>query len=280
MNILIGKSSGFCSGVQRAIKGAEQILKDNKKIYCFGEIIHNPAVVNSLKQQGMDVVYDISAVPEGSKFIIRSHGLEDDIFKKAIEKKLDIYDFTCPLVKKIHRLVIQLTEEGYFIIITGNAMHPEVKAIASLAKGNARVIENLEGVKTLPAFKQNAVVAQTTFNPDSFFDIVKEIITRTKKILVCNTLCEETIKRQKEAVHLAEKVDLVVVVGGKNSSNTKTLYNIIKNKVQAVHVEDASELDRDMFKNIGNVGIISGASTPEEEVKKVHDVLVSFQILT
>lgn len=280
MNILIGKSSGFCSGVQRAIKGAAQVLKDNKKIYCFGEIIHNPAVVNSLKQQGMVVVNNISAVPEGSKFIIRSHGLENDIFKKAVDNKLDIHDFTCPKVKKIHRLVTQLTEDGYFIVITGNARHPEVKAIASLAKGNARVIENPEGVKTLPVIERNAVVVQTTFNPDSFFDIVKEIITRTKKTLVCNTLCEETIKRQKEAVHLAEKVDFVVVVGGKNSSNTKTLYNIVKNKVQAVHVEDAVELDKHMFKNTGNVGIISGASTPEEEVKKVHDVLVSFQILT
>lgn len=276
MNILIGKSSGFCSGVQRAIKGAAQVLKDNKKIYCFGEIIHNPAVVNSLKQQGMVVVNDISAVPVGSKFIIRSHGLENDIFKKAVDNKLDIHDFTCPKVKKIHRLVTQLTEDGYFIVITGNARHPEVKAIASLAKGNARVIENPEGVKTLPVLERNAVVVQTTFNPDSFFDIVKEIITRTKKTLVCNTLCEETIKRQKEAVHLSEKVDFVVVVGGKNSSNTKTLYNIVKNKVQALHVEDAVELDKDMFKNTGNVGIISGASTPEEEVKKVYDVLESF----
>lgn len=276
MEILVGKWAGFCSGVQRAIKGAKETLKENDKIYCLGEIIHNPAVVNTLKQDGMEVVDDISRVPDRSKFIVRSHGLQNDIIKKAHEKKLQIYDFTCPKVKNIHRLVKELTEDGYFILIIGNPEHPEVKAIVSLTEGNARVVETPEDLKTVPSFEQSAVVVQTTFNPKAYLKIVKEIILLSKKTVVYNTLCEETIKRQKEAIRLAEKVDYIIVVGGKNSSNTKTIYNIVKSRVPAAHIEDTHELDINQFRNIQKVGIISGASTPKDVVKEVYSSLLVF----
>jgi 4-hydroxy-3-methylbut-2-enyl diphosphate reductase len=203
MKVIVGKSSGFCSGVHRAIKGATNALEEHKKVYCFGEIIHNPVVVNTLKDMGMVVVNDIERVPDRSWFVIRSHGLQNEIYKRAVEKELKIFDFTCPKVKKIHHLVTELTNEGCFILIIGNPSHPEVKAILSLARGNARVIEKPGDLKNLDFSELYAVVVQTTFNPDAFLAIVDEIILFTKKTVIYNTLCEETIKRQKESRRLA-----------------------------------------------------------------------------
>jgi len=233
-------------------------------------------VVKTLKDMGMVVVNDITKVPDKSWFVIRSHGLQIEIYKKAVEKKLEIFDLTCPKVKKIHRLVTELTEKGRFILIIGNPSHPEVKAILSLARETARVIENPGELKTLTFSEQYAVVVQTTFNPEAFLEIVNEIILFTKKTIIYNTLCEETIKRQKESLQLASEVDFMVVVGGKNSSNTKTLYNTVKKRVPAVHIENINELNMKLFKDVNNVGIISGASAPENEVKKVYEYLTGF----
>jgi (E)-4-hydroxy-3-methyl-but-2-enyl pyrophosphate reductase len=276
MKIIVGKNTGFCSGVRKAISGTQEVLKHNKHIFCLGEIIHNPFVVASLKRKGMIFVDDISDVPEGATFIIRSHGLPSDIINSALERRLHIHDFTCPKVKKIHRLAIELTDKGYAIIIIGNPSHPEVKAILSLTRGNARVVEKTEDLDSFPPGQQCAVVVQTTFNPLSFSDIVREVVLRAKNTVVYNTLCEETVKRQREALTLAEEVDFIVVVGGKNSSNTKTLCTIVENRVPVVHVEGAGEVEKKMFNGVRKVGIISGASTPEEEVQKVRSTIFGF----
>jgi 4-hydroxy-3-methylbut-2-enyl diphosphate reductase len=276
MKIIVGKMAGFCSGVQRAIEGVKNELTKNEKLYCLGEIIHNQEVVESLEQYGMETTDSISAIPDGSRFVIRTHGLPQNLVKEARKKKLQIYDITCPKVKKIHRLVTQLTGEGCHIFIIGNPQHPEVKAILSLTHGNAQVIEKPEEVEVPPGTDEGAVVVQTTFNPDVFYKIVLEIISATKKTIVYNTLCEETIKRQREAMELAAKVDFVSVVGGKNSSNTKTLFSIVRGRVPAVHIENAQELQKSWFNNIKSVGILSGASTPREEVQKVYERIMKF----
>jgi len=218
MMCTIGKWVGFCSGVQRAIKGAEKALEENSVIYCLGEIIHNPT----------------------------------------------------------HRLVANLRKEGYNLIIVGNPHHPEVKAIRSLSGSSAQVIERVQEVKGASFAEKNAVVVQTTFNPQSFSSIVSEVIRRTYKTLVCTTLCEETIKRQTEAVELAGKVDFMIVVGGKNSSNTKTLCNIVEGRVRVAHIEDADEIDTLGLHHVHRIGIISGASTPVEEVRKVYKKLQGY----
>jgi len=276
VEITIGKTAGFCSGVRRAIQGVTDILNENEKIYCLGEIIHNRKVVERLIKSGMVVSDTLSSIPDGSKFIIRTHGLQDDNIKQAQKKNLEISDFTCPRVKNTHHLVLRLTNEGYFIYIIGDPGHPEVKAITSLTRGNSAVIGKIQDFLREERTNKAAVVVQTTFHPLLFLDIVKEIITRTKETLVYNTLCEETIKRQKEAKALAEKVDFMLVIGGKNSSNTKTLFAIVEDRVPSVHIEGAQELKESWFENVKRVGIISGASTPHEEVKKVYDALRSF----
>jgi (E)-4-hydroxy-3-methyl-but-2-enyl pyrophosphate reductase len=277
MKLVVAQSIGFCSGVKRAIQGAEKVLSEESAVYCLGEIIHNPQVVERLKDQGMIIVDDIAEVPRKSRFIIRSHGLSREAIELARDRKLIIHDFTCPKVKKIHTLVKTLTEEGYFIFIVGNPRHPEVKAIRSLADENAMVVEREKEIPEEASVKQNAVVVQTTFNPQSFLPIVQKVVSFSKKTLVYNTLCEETIKRQKEALELSGKVDLIVVVGGKKSSNTKTLYEIVNNHTKGFHIESESELRKEWFNEVSTVGLVSGASTPEDMVIKVSERLRSFQ---
>lgn len=269
MEVIIGKYAGFCSGVRRAIKGVRKALDENERIYCLGEIIHNPEVIRSLTKRGMVVVDDVCGLPEKSHFIVRSHGVQRGVIERALEQGLKIHDFTCPKVKKIHKLVKKLEEEGYDIAVVGNQDHPEVQAITSIAVREVKVVERPEDYRMAASSRPIAVVVQTTFNPTAFFEITKKIIALSKKTLVHNTLCEETIKRQKEAMRLAGKVDFILVVGGKNSSNTKTLYDIVRKKVNSIHIESARELDGSMLKNVKRVGVISGASTPEEEVMRV-----------
>jgi len=273
MKISIARSTGFCSGVRRAISGLEQVLEEQGKTYCLGEIIHNPQVVERLKGLGMVVVKSIGEVPEGSRFIIRSHGLPKEDVSEAEKRDLEIYDFTCPKVKKTHTLVKDLMARGYRCYIAGNPEHPEVKAILSLTGTKGTVVEN---EKELPAALPSgriALVVQTTFNPGQFLNIADRIILLSKKTLVCNTLCEETIKRQKEAKEIAGRVDLVVVVGGKGSSNTKTLYQIVREHTEAVQVETPEELKSEWFEGVNSVGVTSGASTPEQTVRFVADTI-------
>lgn len=278
MEIIVANTAGFCSGVKRAIQQVRKDLVTHERVYCLGEIIHNRSVVESLSNSGMVHVRDLSGIPHGSRFIIRTHGLPRDTVEQAERKEYDILDLTCPKVKKIHTLVNELTGKGYFIYIAGNPNHPEVQAIVSLTGGNAQVVENPDAIRTPPG-NRIAVVVQTTFNPEDFIKITDEIVLRNKEIRIFNTLCEETIKRQQEAKRLSELVDLMIIVGGKNSSNTKTLYNISRKRVRSIHIEGARELQAGWFSDIRKVGIISGASTPAEEVLLVQEVLSDLQTL-
>jgi len=276
MEIIIGKNTGFCSGVKKAISGTEKLLDIYGKVYCHGEIIHNPSVVNRLKKKGMIVISDLSEIPDGSNFIVRSHGLPNDLINRAKEKALKIFDFTCPKVKRIHKLVNNINENSHTTIIIGNPAHPEVKAIASLIKKSSFIIERKEDLKDISALEEVYVLVQSTFNPDIFSDIVKGIISISKKSVIYNTLCRETIKRQKEAKYLSKKVDLVVIIGGKNSSNTKTLYTLIRENTKAIHIEGDDELKYEWFKGIERVAILSGASTPKDDVNTIYNQIANF----
>jgi len=268
--------TGFCSGVLKAVTGAENTLNENREVYCIGEIIHNPSVVRRLSEKGMRVVKSISQIPDKSNLLIRSHGLQREIIEQAREKNIYIHDFTCPKVKHIHHLVTRLIEEGYFVLIIGNSYHPEVKAIFSLSRGKAMVIEKQKDLEHLDPDSPVGVVVQTTFDPKKFIHLAGKIISLSKKTVIYNTLCEETIRRQREAFRMAKEVDLLLVVGGKNSSNTRTLFEMVRKKVKAVHIENVNELKKEWLKEALKVGIVSGASTPEEEVEKVKEFLKTF----
>jgi 4-hydroxy-3-methylbut-2-enyl diphosphate reductase len=274
MEVIVGKTAGFCSGVQRAIQGLRKKLGEREGLYCLGEFIHNPEVVESLESLGMRIIQDIEEIPDREGFIIRTHGLPRETLRRAADKELEIFDFTCPKVKKTHHLVSELTDEGYRILIIGNAAHAEVRALHSLVSGNSRILEKPEDAASLEFEGPVAVVVQTTFNPDTFNAVLTEVVARSKRTLVCNTLCEETTRRQREAVTLARQVEFIVVVGGKNSSNTRTLFRRVQEQVASVHVERAEELERSWFEGVRRVGVVSGASTPVEEVEKVRERLL------
>jgi 4-hydroxy-3-methylbut-2-enyl diphosphate reductase len=284
--IVVARTAGFCSGVHRAITTVRELLDQGKHIYCLGDIIHNRRVVDRLKEAGMEVVESLDQVPSapgcGScSLLIRTHGLPLPVIHQAEARGLDLVDLTCPKVKKIHRLVGELSDQGYYLYIVGDARHPEVQAITSLAGGSYQVLEHpsqagagqddsQEAARNADPERASAVVVQTTFTPALFYDVVRSVVALNKRTLVCNTLCEETIRRQREAARLAGEVDLMLVVGGRNSSNTKTLYTLVRERVRAAHIEGAHELHAALTGGARRIGIISGASTPREEVSLVQ----------
>ncbi|MFW6180712.1 MAG: 4-hydroxy-3-methylbut-2-enyl diphosphate reductase [Spirochaetota bacterium] len=296
--IVVARTAGFCSGVHRAITTVRKLLGQGSPIYCLGDIIHNRRVVDRLKESGMKVVESLAQIPPapvcGScSLLIRTHGLPLPVIRQAEDRGLDLVDLTCPKVKKIHRLVGELSAQGYYLYIVGDARHPEVQAITSLAGRSYQVLEHpsqveagpddgpetgrdgsgdtaRDGSRDVERERPCAVVVQTTFNPGLFYDVVRSVVALNKRTLVCNTLCEETIRRQREAARLAGEVDLMLVVGGRNSSNTKTLYTLVRERVRAAHIEGAHELHADLVRGAGRIGIISGASTPREEVNLVQ----------
>jgi len=260
MRIKVAGHSGFCFGVKRAINIAETTLKDpmhRKNIYSLGPIIHNPQVVSGLSKKGLAVTHDIDNITKGA-VIVSSHGAPKGLIQKIKRKGIKLIDATCPFVKHSHDIVRELKAEGYRIVIIGDKSHPEVKALLSLAG---------KGVKT----KKIGIVSQTTQNKD---DYLKGIIDLLKgdfsEIRIFNTICRDTAERQALAAGLLKECDVMVVVGGKNSANTRRLYQICKESgVDSYHIERDIELKKHCFTGKKRVGVVSGASTPDEMVKKV-----------
>jgi 4-hydroxy-3-methylbut-2-enyl diphosphate reductase len=217
---------------------AGQSLKNGRMLYSLGEIVHNPGTVESLKKRGMKFVGDVSEIPSGSRFLVRSHGLPETTLKDLKKKKLKICDGTCVKIKKIQAIIKDLTRKKIPILIIGKPSHPEVMAVASLAKGRHWVMESVSDLEKLPDTPELAVVIQTTFNPLVFRDFISA---------------------------------LVLIIGGKNSSNTRTLFELVSGTVRSFAIEDESELDPSWFYGVRAVALISGASTPIEDVRKVQN---------
>jgi (E)-4-hydroxy-3-methyl-but-2-enyl pyrophosphate reductase len=260
MEIKVAEHSGFCFGVKRAINIAEKTLACNKnkkcKIYSLGAIIHNPQVVDELSRKGLEVIKNIDTVKKGT-VIISSHGASKDVIGKIRKKKLKLVDATCPFVKYAHDIVKKLKKEGYNIIIAGDREHVEVKALMSLAgKGEGRKI---------------AVVSQTTQNKDAYIKRILDVLNNDfEEVRIFNTICKDTARRQNIAHDLLKDCDVMIVIGGKNSANTRRLWQICKERgVDTYHIEAESELNKRCFKGKKRAGIVSGASTPENMVKKV-----------
>ena len=267
------KTAGFCFGVKRAVKLAEDTGDKfkGKKIYTFGELIHNRDVVNDLENKGIKITENSNV--KNSVVILRSHGIEKNILENLEKNKNIIIDATCPYVKKIHKSVEKLNDEGYFIVIIGDKEHPEVKAIASYSKEDNFKIISSEKEIDINFFKKKGkigIVAQTTQSLENFLNICKKIITLKKEFKIYNTICDSTSIRQKETIEVAKKVDCMIVVGGKNSANTKRLYEISKELLSNVyHIENKDELDLNLLKNFNKIGVTAGASTPEEIIEGV-----------
>lgn len=269
MKIIVAKESGFCYGVSRAYRMAkEAILKTGGDAYSYGPLIHNQLVVDSLKTEGLKPVEDINDAPDGAYLIIRSHGAPPEIYEKARERNMKIEDATCTFVRKAQVRAIELVEQGYHLVIVGKQGHPEVEGILRHA-GSGEVVystEQLNGVRS----KKIGVVCQTTMPVEVLQKITSSLLLRSSEIRVYNTICNATINRQKSAMELAHKVDAMIIVGGKNSSNTRRLYELCHNRNEnSFHIEDKSELDSLDLGKFDTVGVSSGASTPNWVLEEI-----------
>jgi 4-hydroxy-3-methylbut-2-enyl diphosphate reductase len=268
MKITTVKSAGFCFGVKRAIDIAFKIAKEKRQgVYTLGPIIHNPQVVAELKEQGIIPIVDFRSRKDIQALIIRTHGIPLHLSKEISSLGLEIIDATCPFVKKAQYYAKLLSEEGYQVVILGEKNHPEVKGIMSYA--NDVIIVNNKS--PLPKLKSKVgIVVQTTQSLEALKTLLSDAIIHAKEIKVYNTICNSTAHRLKETEKIARKVDIMIVVGGKNSANTTQLTRFCKSlRVPTYHIETSSEIKEEWFKGIKRLGITAGASTPEWIIKDV-----------
>lgn len=278
MEIIRAKTAGFCFGVKRAVETVYEQARQNqdqKTIYTYGPIIHNAEVVKDLKKRGVKVLNsekELDALEEGT-VIIRSHGVEERIYKKMKEKNLDIVDATCPFVKKIHNIVQRESKAGRHIVIIGNPEHPEVIGIKGWAGNLVTVIQTPQEAQNfeVEAGKKICIVSQTTFNYNKFQDLVEIISKKSYDINVLNTICNATKERQSEAHTIAEKVDAMIVIGDKHSSNTQKLFEICKKACKdTYYIQTLEDLDLNQLRSVETVGITAGASTPNNIIEEVQ----------
>lgn len=277
MEVRIAENAGFCFGVKRAMNMAWDELenKNGNKVYSLGPLIHNKQAVDKYKEKGLLEMDSLDKVPNDSKLIIRSHGVAEDVYVQSESKNMDIVDTTCPFVKKIHEIVKEFSNNGYKIIIVGNATHPEIVGINGWCNNEAFVVNSEEDVDNIP-FNNNdkyCVVSQTTANLEHFDKIVEKINSKIDNLTVKNTICFATKERQLSATDLAKEVDCMVVIGGKHSSNTQKLVNICKNIVPTFSIETKEELQKDMFEGFKVAGVTAGASTPDWIIDEIIEYL-------
>ena len=276
MEVIVAKSAGFCFGVKRAVETVYAEVEKGKKIYTFGPIIHNEEVVKDLEKKGVTVLEneeELMALTEGT-VIIRSHGVEKRIQKMIEDKGLECIDATCPFVKRIHRIVEEAGEDGKEVIIAGNPGHPEVEGIVGWSDSDATILESVEEAETYTkkSEKEICLVSQTTFNYNKFQDIVEIFEKKGYNGSVVNTICNATEERQTEAREIAALVDVMIVIGGKHSSNTRKLYEICKQECENTYfIQTLDDLNLETPKSVRLVGITAGASTPKKIIEEVQN---------
>lgn len=270
MKIYLAQNAGFCFGVERALRIAYETAKNSRApIYTLGPLIHNPQVVEQLQKEGIIPLENLDGINEGI-LIIRSHGLPPSVIEHAKRKGLKIVDATCPFVKQAQENAKKLREEGYQVVVLGEREHPEVEGILDFAGKNAVCIINRNNIKDLSLSNRIGVVAQTTQSVKVLSRIVSELVKITREVRVFNTVCTSTQLRQEAALKLTREVDCMIIVGGKNSANTKRLATLVKEKgVPAYHIETEKELEKDWFSGVSKVGVTGGASTPDWMIQRV-----------
>lgn len=284
MNIRVAKSAGFCYGVNKTVNELNNLLLNhNGKIYCYGEIIHNKMVIDSFKEKGVQFVESLDSVKDN--VVIRAHGIKKEEYDLLKSKNINLVDLTCPNVLRIHDLVCDYANKGYFIILIGIESHPETIGTFSFCGDNSIIIDKeidydeLNKKLKSGGLKDILVVAQTTYNSKKFDDIVNELKSSLTEynFVINKTICNATEVRQKEVESLSKEVDLMIVIGDKMSSNSNKLNDIAKLYCKNVlFIESERDLDLDYIKNLGEditIGITAGASTPKDCIDGVIKLL-------
>ena len=277
MKIKLAESCGFCYGVKRAVKMAMDAADGENTSYTLGPIIHNPQVVGRLADKGVDAVDTLEDIPEGT-VIIRSHGVGPEVYEEAKARELDIVDATCPHVLQAQRDAKSVVDEGTALVIMGEKKHPEVLSINLWARNLGMIVETEEDAESIPFVEKMGVVVQTTFSQFKFQSILNILEKKTDDLKVFKTICSATQERQSAAVELAKEVDLMIVVGGKNSGNTRRLAEVCRDEGCTVyHIETSAEIQPAWLKGVETVGVTAGASTPDWIIKEVIESMENFE---
>jgi 4-hydroxy-3-methylbut-2-enyl diphosphate reductase len=265
------KTQGFCFGVAITVKKAEEAIeREGAEVTTLGHVVHNPQMVAQLEAKGLRNAHSVDEIERGTMFV-RAHGLPVETFEKARAKGLTVLDATCPMVTKIHVQAEKLRDEGYKIIVVGDPHHPEVKGTLSHVPG-AWCITSADDIDALPRASRVGVVVQSTWNGKGFAEIVRRLSEKYYEVRAVNTICTDTKNRQSEVDVLSREVDVMVVVGGKTSANTRHLAELAAmNGARAYHIEGPDELEPGWFDGVGVAGLMSGASTPGWLVDQVAD---------
>lgn len=278
MRLIVSEKAGYCFGVQRAIRKAQALLdrEEQRKVYSLGPLIHNEQATQKLMDEGLFEANGIEEVDGGSIVVIRSHGLGERYYALLEEKGCRIEDATCPFVKKIQMIARDHANEGKEIIIVGDASHPEIEGINLWAGGNCIIgkeIEDFEKIK-FSSDKEYVVVAQTTFSVEKYRRIKTFLEAKIKNLKIFDTICDATRERQEDAIKIAQNVDVMIIVGGRHSSNTKKLYELCSQFCKTFLIETANDIDVDEIKIYDNIGMTAGASTPDFIIDEVIDLIV------
>ncbi|MGX3043630.1 4-hydroxy-3-methylbut-2-enyl diphosphate reductase [Helicobacter sp. T3_23-1056] len=275
MEVLLAKKHGFCFGVRRAIKIAEK----NKGAHTLGPLIHNYQEINRLKRDfGVGLHEDfkeaINNQKDGSTLIIRTHGIPKNDLENLQQKDFNIVDATCPFVTKPQQIAQEMSEQGYKIVIFGDIEHPEIKGVMSYASNEAIVISSANELESIKLPRKIALISQTTKQIQAFSQVATFLIAKCQEVRIFNTICNATFDNQNAARELSKKVDIMIVVGGKTSSNTKQLLHIAKQNCKNSYlVEDENEIQKEWFNGKKTCGITAGASTPDWIVQKVREYI-------
>lgn len=282
LKIVVGKSAGFCYGVKNAVNSAKRDLANKKgTVYFLGDIVHNQQVIEELQEEGAVFVNNIEEAKD--EVIIRAHGIPKETYAKARESNITLKDYTCPNVLKIHQIAEEYAQKGYYILLFGSKKHPETIGTVSYCGDQYYVIEDevelYNAIEILNHWrvKDVLVISQTTFHLDTFYtfqEILRDELNQEIHLVIQNTICHATQIRQQETEEMAQKVDCMIIIGGKNSSNTKKLYEVAEQYCKStICVETKEDIKNVDFSFFHTVGIMAGASTPQSSIDEIVTML-------
>ncbi len=271
MEVLLARENGFCFGVKKAVELTEAAAETGRPVYNLGQVVHNPKISERLSARGVKVIKDVADAAEGI-VVIRAHGVPPKVRAQIEERGLECIDATCSLVLRAQRFTKQLADEGYTVVLLGTPDHPEVIGLKAYAGSDYVIVETEEQWKKLQKMKRAGVVSQSTQPPWAFTALVAHVATISQEMKVYNTVCPVTIKRQVAASELAQQVRTIVVVGGRNSANTRELVNLARMQGrEAYHIESADEVQPAWIARQDRIGLIGGCSTPMDTLIEVKE---------
>ncbi len=280
LQILTLTEGGFCDGVQRAVEKAMGAAdrRPSREIFTLGEIVHNPLVVEDLRGLGIGAVERVRDVAPGTVVVIRSHGVAPEVMSELEARGVDVIDATCPRVRRVQRAAEGYRDRGIQVVIVGREDHPEVQGVRARCGPDGVVVESVEQAESLPFARERAVLFQTTFDPDHGAAILEALKSTATEVRVQETLCDVVAGRRNLVQEIATRVECMVVVGGKNSSNTSLLVNmVLEAGIHAFGVEDANGLVLDDFARFSSIGVVGGTSTPQASLDAVKEKIIEMQ---